>query len=1083
MAWPTATDYNEAVQDLRRNVADEELRAGQPALTPLDLPMIWSGGFADVYKIHAKDGNAWALKCFTRKVPGQADRYQNISTHLQRAGLPFMVDFKYIDQGVRVHGEWYPALKMRWVEGGIQLNQFVEQYLNRPRTLKLFLGLWVKMAGRLRQEKIAHADLQHGNVLLVPRDDGNLALRLIDYDGMYLPAFAGSRSGELGHSAFQHPQRIREGIYSAEVDRFSNLAIYSAIHCLTVGRQELWDRFDNGDNLLFREEDFQDPANSDAFHTLWELPDEDSRSLVGRLVLACDKPLDQTPLLKEVANGHVFPLTSESHRAVNSILGTSVSFLPAAGVVPDEALPSSMQLDDLLMAEELPPVETLPETVRAAKTAPRRTEFSPLAVPRMVDGLLARMVGEENAILHNFLRLASVVSVVCLLAAVVGLLAHVTFRARGLTGTQPEDVANSLPQPEDVTNSLPQPEGSTNSLPQPENVTNSIGMKFNLIQPGEFMMGSPEGEEDRNSDEQHHRVRITRAFYLGVHEVTQEQFEKVMGKNPSLYKKGQTLPVEQVSWEDATAFCAKLSAMDPRFEYRLPTEAEWEYACRAGTTTRYSCGDDLDPENAWFINNSGLNTHPVGQTLPNAWGLYDMCGNVAEWCQDWYGGGYYTSSPSNDPGGPTTGLIRVFRGSGSHGSPGDCRSADRDWNTPDFRFEFLGFRVAVVPAELALPIVTTPPPKPFPKPSRLQENHTNSLGMKFNLIQPGEFLMGSPADDPDQSSGETPQHRVRITKPYYLGVYEVTQGEYQKVMGKNPSEFKGLTRPVEQVSWEDATEFCRKLSQMDTRFNYRLPTEAEWEYACRAGTTTRYICGDDLDPDYGWFKSNSSSQTHPVGEKRPNAWGLYDMHGNVFEWCWDRYNESYYRASPGDDPTGPSLGSYRVDRGGSWRGSAMSCRSALRLKSSPGSRGDALGFRVALVPVAAQSLAEDAIPPMGPAVAPTSSVETAPEPSEDYTNRIGIELPQVELALRFYKTLNGELPKSHDEFMTQVVEAAGITLPKLEQGERYEYDPEKGKLFLRKQVSIPAESAASPEDTTPPPKPVPGRGKRGGGLF
>ena len=339
MSWPKSTDYIEAVQNLHRSMADEELRTGQLTVNDLGLPMAWSGGFADVYRIHnSSSGNAWALKCFTKKVAGQEDRYKHISAHLGRVRLPFMVDFRYLSQGIRVQGKWYPALKMRWVEGGIRLNEFVEQYLNHPPTLKKLLRLWPKMAGRLRQATIGHCDLQHGNVLMVPRGDGSLALRLIDYDGVHVPSLAGARSPELGHPAFQHPQRSRERVFSAEVDRFSNLAIYTAIHCLTVGGQELWERFNNADNLLFREQDFQAPASSEVFHTLWKLRDEDSKALVGRLILACTEPLDQTPLLTEVANDRVSPLSSASHQAVNAILGVSDQFVPAAAPAPTTPL-------------------------------------------------------------------------------------------------------------------------------------------------------------------------------------------------------------------------------------------------------------------------------------------------------------------------------------------------------------------------------------------------------------------------------------------------------------------------------------------------------------------------------------------------------------------------------------------------------------------------------------------------------------------------------------------------------------------------------------------------------------------------
>jgi formylglycine-generating enzyme required for sulfatase activity len=226
---------------------------------------------------------------------------------------------------------------------------------------------------------------------------------------------------------------------------------------------------------------------------------------------------------------------------------------------------------------------------------------------------------------------------------------------------------------------------------------------------------------------------------------------------------------------------------------------------------------------------------------------------------------------------------------------------------------------------------------------------TNSIGMKLRLIPAGEFMMGSPGTESNRSGNET-QHGVSITKPFYLGVTEVTQEQYQKVMGTNPSQFKGPKNPVEKVSWADAVEFCRKLSAMPAEKTaghvYRLPTEAEWEYACRAGTTTKYSFGDDVSRlgDYGWFGDNSDSKTHPVGEKKPNAWGLYDMHGNVWEWCQNRYGA--YPSGSATDPTSATSGSFRVDRGGGWINDARNCRSASRGRLSPGYRRNVLGFRV-----------------------------------------------------------------------------------------------------------------------------------------
>ncbi|MBN2688225.1 MAG: formylglycine-generating enzyme family protein [Deltaproteobacteria bacterium] len=220
--------------------------------------------------------------------------------------------------------------------------------------------------------------------------------------------------------------------------------------------------------------------------------------------------------------------------------------------------------------------------------------------------------------------------------------------------------------------------------------------------------------------------------------------------------------------------------------------------------------------------------------------------------------------------------------------------------------------------------------------------------MKFVLIPNGTFMMGSPSNESGRDNDET-QHRVTISKPYYLQTTEVTQGQWKAVMGSNPLHFrKGDDYPVEEVSWNDVQEFITKLNRKENTNKYRLPTEAEWEYACRAGNTARFSFGDD-DSDlgrYAWYFSNSSGETHQVAQKEPNAWGLYDMHGNVWEWCQDWYGD--YPSGHVTDQSGPSSGSDRVLRGGSWCNLAGLVRSAFRLRRNPGFRYSyGLGFRFA----------------------------------------------------------------------------------------------------------------------------------------
>ena len=220
--------------------------------------------------------------------------------------------------------------------------------------------------------------------------------------------------------------------------------------------------------------------------------------------------------------------------------------------------------------------------------------------------------------------------------------------------------------------------------------------------------------------------------------------------------------------------------------------------------------------------------------------------------------------------------------------------------------------------------------------------------MDLVLIPAGEFMMG----DDQGRINEKPVHKVNITKPFYLGKYEVTQEQWEAVMGSNPSRFKGPKNPADMVIWDDCQAFIAKLNKESRpgSAKFGLPTEAQWEYACRAGTTTRYSFGDDpakLD-DYAWWANNAKGTTHPVGQKKPNAWGLYDMAGNVCEWCADRFDGEYYAKSPTDAPAGPGSGASRVLRGGSWNYDITDVfRSAHRSFNDPDYRRYDHGFRVA----------------------------------------------------------------------------------------------------------------------------------------
>jgi formylglycine-generating enzyme required for sulfatase activity len=571
----------------------------------------------------------------------------------------------------------------------------------------------------------------------------------------------------------------------------------------------------------------------------------------------------------------------------------------------------------------------------------------------------------------------------------------------------------------------------------------NLDLELVSIAAGTFTMGSPAKVGRFSNEVPQTEVTISKSFWLGKTEVTQGQWESLMEGNPSSFK-GPDLPVESVSWEDAMAFCEKLTQREREadrlpegYVYTLPTEAQWEYACRAGTTTRFSFGDnDSDlGDYGWYNLNSRNSPHPVGEKLENSWGLYDMHGNVWEWCRDWYGN--YPGGTITDPAGHDSGSSRILRGGAWGGDAESCRSAYRDANRPVSAYESYGFRLALIPVsstesggsgsdveDLTAPIITligeatiqhalgTPYEDPGATAAdnvddtvtviRIGTVDGNTLGsytltysagdsagnaatpvtrtvdvvdlssggedpaskvipdldLELVSIVAGTFTMGSPADEVGRFNDEGPQTEVTISKSFWLGKTEVTQGQWESVMGGNPSHFKGPDLPVEQVSWEDAMAFCEVLTQRERDagrlpegYVYTLPTEAQWEYACRAGTTTRFSFGDsDSDlGDYGWYGGNSGNQTHPVGEKLANPWGLYDMHGNVNEWCRDWSGN--YSGGTITDPAGADSGSLRILRGGFFNDVAGLCRSASRSRSWPLLTLTYVGFRVALVPV------------------------------------------------------------------------------------------------------------------------------------
>ena len=667
------------------------------------------------------------------------------------------------------------------------------------------------------------------------------------------------------------------------------------------------------------------------------------------------------------------------------------------------------------------------------------------------------------------------------------------------------------------------------------------------IPAGSFTMGSPEDEIGYlYALEDQHPVTITKPFYIGVFECTQRQWELVMGERPECDFDNDTYyatrPVDGVSYYelrgedvgaewpvkghavDMTSFIGMLRGKTG-LALDLPTEAQWEYACRAGTTTALNSGENLtswDDENlsmnevGRYKYNGGqeamemiyntistglcdttIGTNKVGSYRPNAWGLYDMHGNVMEWCLDWFAS--YDTAVVEDPVGPNEPRItetetipfRVLRGGGWRDFASICRSGMR-WNeAPAQGSGDYGVRVVFLPDTYVVSVVNGTPDKVEPEagetvtvragtpaigemfdkwvsddvvltdanalvttftmpagksvtvtatfkkttaqtylviydmdktdwkyrftdtPPNIEDDVCRTTELWLRQIPAGSFMMGSPEDEIGYLYMLEDQHPVTITKPFYIGVFEFTQRQWELVMRERPecsfdNEYYYATRPVELLSYNElrgenvGAEWPKRGHAVDmtsflgvfrakTGLAFDLPTEAQWEYACRAGTTTALNSGENLTSwddenlsmnEVGRYKYNGGQEaqemifntmslglcnttigTAKVGSYRPNAWGLYDMHGNVMEWCLDWFAPYDIFVIDGEiwvleDPEGPDdpiiteteTRPVRVLRGGGWRDFASICRSGMRWNEDPAQGSGDYGFRVALMP-------------------------------------------------------------------------------------------------------------------------------------
>ncbi|RKZ90896.1 MAG: hypothetical protein DRR19_08745 [Candidatus Parabeggiatoa sp. nov. 1] len=796
MVWPTAQEYSEAIQNPQVNFIDAELKAGQVELTPLGLPRPISGNFATVFRMQCGQHD-WAVRCFMRNVTDQQQRYAAISEyfarikHLARIQLPYIVDFKFIETGIKVSGQWYPILKMAWVTGDL-LDKFITKHLHNSAILQDLATRWVTMMQTLDKAGIAHGDLQHGNILVV-----NGELRLIDYDGLFVGTLAGFSSNEVGHPNYQHPSRTGND-FRADLDRFSAWVIYIALVSLSIDPQ-LRQRIGSGDEfLLLRKEDFQNPETSSALALLLKHQDASIQSLVTEFKQLLSNPSQIPPLDNQRI---IFPATSRPVLSASAAASTAATFSdwladhlpqpsspslpsPPISVKPasDNVKPQKKLLSPvvnkrlvsksivglfcslMIFLPSLPPTELPP----LAKSAPIGLLAEESILPEHQITLLAvRSNVENNTVFINDKNYGSTPLNLELPLDLY------TVRVEK-EGYLPSEKQIDLQEAETLSFTL-QPQlvqlmvrsniedslvfinekhcGSTPAavemplglytvrvekdgyLPYEEQVTlqqavtlqahlrknllsdrlhdGSFGPEMVSIPAGRFQIGDIQRRGE--SDERPVYWVLVKNFAIGRYEVTfaeYDRFAKATGrKKPSDRGWGRDKrPVIGVSWDDATAYAKWLSQQTGQ-HYRLPTEVEWEYAASAGTETarywgngskeahRYANVADKTAKkkySSWtrihHYADGYVHTAPVGSFQPNAFGLFDILGNVWEWTCSEYERKYRGKEKQCADNNRTR--LRVIRGGAWNSNPGDARTANRYRFPHDFRSGGVGFRVA-----------------------------------------------------------------------------------------------------------------------------------------------------------------------------------------------------------------------------------------------------------------------------------------------------------------------------------------------------------------------------------------------------
>ena len=727
-----------------------ELSHLRPVLDTNGKAVMTSGNFAAVFKMRDKQsGRHYAVKCFLKEQEGRAEAYRQISDELEYVSSSFLTTIKYLDRELFVDSNAtdeteFPVVLMDWVEG-VTLDKYIRSHLSDPYSLSLLSYQFSRLAMWLLPQPFAHGDLKPDNILV--KDDGTLVL--VDYDGMYVPAMKGQTPRETGSPDFRHPDR-REEAFDEHIDDFSLISILLSIKLIATD-SSLLEKHGAADRLLFSEKDYQNISECDMLHSLFpsedmeqnrlysiflmcladrhipvvlyksfninrpDLRDCNNISQLRRMALRGDSDsqyklgkcyVDGEGVVQDYAEAFIWFRKSAEQDNAHGQNALGVCYKNGWGVVQDYAEAVNWYRKSaeqgnaaaqynlgVCYANGCGVVQDYAEAVKwyrksaeqgyaAAQCNLGNCYYNGLGVVKdYAEAFIwfRKSAEQDNAHGQNALG-------VCYK------------NGRGVVQDYVEAVNWYRKSAEQGNERAKKNLADIESKQQQDElVFTAHGVAFKMIRVdgGTFKMGAtPEqGDDAYDWEKPVHDVTLS-SYYIAETQVTQELWQAVMGSDPSCFT-GNQLPVEGVSWHDCQEFIKKLNQLTGK-TFRLPTEAEWEYAARGGNKSRgykYAGSNTLD-DVAWYTVNCydkgefhpDYGTNPVKQKQANELGLYDMSGNVREWCQDWYNSEYYSSSPQTNPAGPSDGVYRVLRGGSWNGVAGGCRVSYRDGGNPDYYY-------------------------------------------------------------------------------------------------------------------------------------------------------------------------------------------------------------------------------------------------------------------------------------------------------------------------------------------------------------------------------------------------------------